>query len=325
LIRKPTVFVLGAGASAPYGFPLGIDLVDQIWAEILLTGANFPKISTRLQPLIDPQLKERLLAGHSKDHVERFANALRGMRPYSIDTFLETRPEFLDVGKAAIADVLLRAEAAADQTEPPVNLDWYRYLLNTVFLRKNVENFQTQVRQLRVVTFNFDRSLERALWNGVRFGFGLDENQAAELVKELRIHHVHGRLGKPNWLYPGSADATKYGATGGDLLTATPKAVAFIRVVHEDGPESDLEKAREALKGASTVYFIGFGFDERNVQKLDMPLTVAKADLIRATVFRLSTAEQSPLAAYFGNRPGLKFVNVDALGFLREHARELFA
>src|SRR5687768_18168270 len=34
-------------------------------------------------------------------------------RPYSIDTFLETRQEFLNVGKAMIADVLLRAEGNA--------------------------------------------------------------------------------------------------------------------------------------------------------------------------------------------------------------------
>ena len=30
MIKKPTAFVLGAGASQAYGFPLGAELVDQI-------------------------------------------------------------------------------------------------------------------------------------------------------------------------------------------------------------------------------------------------------------------------------------------------------
>src|SRR5687767_8080552 len=111
MIRKPTVFVLGAGASRPYGFPLGIDLVDQICSEILGTSDD-SGVLVRLQEL-----------GHPIKEIRAFGTDLRGTRPYSIDTFLETRQEFLNVGKAMIADVLLRAEGNARPVDWRV--DWY--------------------------------------------------------------------------------------------------------------------------------------------------------------------------------------------------------
>jgi hypothetical protein len=48
--------------------------------------------------------------GVSADEVKAFATALSQARSYSVDTFLEMRPEFLAVGKAVTADVLLRRE-----------------------------------------------------------------------------------------------------------------------------------------------------------------------------------------------------------------------
>src|SRR5262245_10532119 len=136
MLSKQIVFVLGAGASAPYGFPLGMDLVDQICAEIL--GRAFGTIPERLEPRIDPRLAQRLVTmGHTVPRINDFAIALRGTRPYSIDSFLETRKEFLDVGKAAIADVLLRAEADARTTDADAKVDWYRWLFNVVLLRQN--------------------------------------------------------------------------------------------------------------------------------------------------------------------------------------------
>src|SRR6185295_12564481 len=109
MIGRQTVLVLGAGASQPYGFPLGAGLVDQVCTEILdenqgrtlgTVGADgkqyFVTFSERLKRL-----------GHRPDLIERFAVQMRQARPYSIDAFLETRTEFRTVGKAAIADVLL--------------------------------------------------------------------------------------------------------------------------------------------------------------------------------------------------------------------------
>src|SRR5262245_53110091 len=131
MINRQTVFVLGAGASKPYGFPLGIELVDQICLEILDDAK--PELREK-NPRVDYELKQRLLnLGFKRDEeVEDLAISMRGTQPYSIDSHLEKQTRYLNVGKAAIADVLLRAEAHARAARPNIDseVDWYRYLLN---------------------------------------------------------------------------------------------------------------------------------------------------------------------------------------------------
>ena len=74
MITIPTVFIIGAGASAEYGFPLGHGLVQNIVAGTAPQGG----LSVEL-----------LRAGFTKDELNEFNRKLRGADPLSIDTFLE--------------------------------------------------------------------------------------------------------------------------------------------------------------------------------------------------------------------------------------------
>jgi hypothetical protein len=133
VIKRETVFVLGAGASQPYGFPLGAELVDKICAEII----------AKDKMGIVPRLEE---ADFDSDLITRFALAMREARPYSVDAFLETRgEEFRDVGKAAIADVLARAEDQGGLESAAVEHDWYRYLFNQFLVSRKRQNYSEQV------------------------------------------------------------------------------------------------------------------------------------------------------------------------------------
>lgn len=199
MIKQHTVLVLGAGASAPYGFPLGAALVDQVAAEILDEEST---LVSRLR-----------IRGIKAADSRRFATALRDARPYSIDAFLEMQPMFANVGKFAIADVLLRAENQRTLSAAPEKVDWYRYLLNRVLVLRSKENFLVQARRLSIVTFNFDRSFERALFTCLRAAFGSNDEETRQLATAIDVHHIHGLLGEPDWLHPDSEDATHYGGT----------------------------------------------------------------------------------------------------------------
>lgn len=94
MIEKRTVLVLGAGASAELGFPLGRGLLRQTVDTIRR------KEETRFYQV----LRE---CGFSDDQMQEFARDLEVSMQPSVDAFLENRPEFLDVGKAAIAAALL--------------------------------------------------------------------------------------------------------------------------------------------------------------------------------------------------------------------------
>ncbi|MDZ4341559.1 MAG: hypothetical protein U1E51_03875, partial [Candidatus Binatia bacterium] len=99
MIKKPTVLILGAGASIDYGFPLG---------RILITNLCGSLKSER-----DPYVKFLVSCGFDFGLITAFRESLEFSGQPSIDAFLENRVEFLDVGKAAIACDLIPAESEA--------------------------------------------------------------------------------------------------------------------------------------------------------------------------------------------------------------------
>jgi hypothetical protein len=132
VITRPTVFVLGAGASHPYGFQLGIELVKQ--ALRLLKGRDERRHMV-LQACACP---ERVL--------EEFVTALERSASPSIDAFLEGRPEFLDVGKAVIAALLIPHESPISLFEPSPTC-WYDLAFNRLIGRTAEEFAETRSRR----------------------------------------------------------------------------------------------------------------------------------------------------------------------------------
>ncbi len=99
MITKETVFVIGAGASNPYGFPLGFGL-KKLVMERYKEGTG------------DAALHLYSNTDFDKDAATEFISALRYSGLSSVDAFLERRPQFLDIGKATMGIELLMKEAA---------------------------------------------------------------------------------------------------------------------------------------------------------------------------------------------------------------------
>jgi hypothetical protein len=311
MISRNTVLVLGAGASKPYGFPIGLELVDQICAEIL-DNANRTGLRSRLA---------NRFSKNGDRAVEDFARALRQARAYSIDRFLETRAGFQTIGKAAIADVLLRAEGSAD-TYPAPTVDWYRYLLDRI-AQRDTAHFIAQAKRLSIITFNFDRSFEQALFSMLSARLGLTEREARHLATCVDIHHVHGTLGAPAWLYPDQSTANPYGVTADKLEAAVAHAVDSIKNIHDDIDEITIEDLQVPLGSADFVYFIGFGFDQRNLERIGVPTIFKGMSVVRGTTLGLTEHELRPAVRLFNHKP-IHFHHVDALTFMRSHAEALF-
>jgi hypothetical protein len=111
MIEKNVVLILGAGASKPYGFPLGQELIDHI-----MTIGDKP-------PLLPFDPTELL----------RFQRALKLAGKTSIDAFLERQDaEFVLIGKQLIAYLLSRYENEGDlydtKRQGEDNKRWYQFL-----------------------------------------------------------------------------------------------------------------------------------------------------------------------------------------------------
>jgi hypothetical protein len=244
MITVPTVLVLGAGASAPYGFPSGSGLRDNIIGTL-----NSPE-SASFKQLREMSASVSLLAN--------FGEALSYSGMSSVDAFLEHRREFIEVGKVAIAQALIPLEVETNLFY--AERRWYQY----VFERMSTTFDEFQDNKVSVLTFNYDRSLEHFLVTAIRHKFGKSESESASKVRKLKIIHLHGQLGLLPWQ---GGDGRPYGiATDNRFLE---DAAQQIKIVSEDMSEApQFAVAHEILGSAEKVLFLGFGYNPTNLKRL---------------------------------------------------------
>ena len=114
---RKCVFVLGAGASQPYGFPLG----DQLREEIIKGTDN------KTEGMFGRLLKMGFRADHIKSFQNRFVKACMP----TIDRFMqhEENPQNKLLAKCCIAISLLSKE----HPENLDKMDWYSHIFNLIF------------------------------------------------------------------------------------------------------------------------------------------------------------------------------------------------
>ena len=174
MITTPTVLVLGAGASCPYGFPTAKQLRNDICEAF----------SNRDTPA------SRLLGDNvapAKKFLE-FREAFWKSGTSSVDAFLEGRPEFLDVGKFAIAYCLIPYENEQNLYDPPEpDGDWYSHL--SKILNSSFDEFENN--KLSIITFNYDRSLDHYLFTSLLNWHGKSVDDCIKKFAKLLIFHAN--------------------------------------------------------------------------------------------------------------------------------------
>jgi hypothetical protein len=249
VITEPTVLVLGAGASMPYGFPSGKELRKKICEK-----------QDNLIELMGP-------SPSSKDHIKEFVNAFRRSGTPSIDSFLEYRQEFIPIGKLAIAHALIPSEIGANlfKLEDPKNEYWYEYIFNE--MNTNFEEFGNN--KISFITFNYDRSLEYYLFNVLKNKYGKTEKDVEEKLIEMEVVHLHGQLGYLPWQDRDDKNKRAYDSS---LNKETIEIAAEeIRIIHDEidvNTDKQFIMAHKILNEATRIFFLGFGYNQTNLQRL---------------------------------------------------------
>ena len=253
MITLPTVLILGAGASFPYDFPLGRDLLFKICdqsAGLQAADRSHRKYVERIFSLTHANV----------DDLREFSDLLRHSMAPSVDRFLESNPDFIRIGKAAIAYALIPYEQETILIRNET-LKWYEFLfshLQTPMADEFKEN------RLSIITYNYDRSLEHFLFIAIKNCYRLSEHEANELLQSIEIIHLHGQLGS---YYFGS---DQYRAYRPDISNSIlQRCVDGIKIIHEDiSDEPQFEQARTLIAQARRVCFLGFGYDKTNMDRL---------------------------------------------------------
>jgi len=201
MIRKQTVLVLGAGASAPFGFPTGYQLLQQV--------LSMPRAQVEK-------------CGFDEDRIDSFRLALQRSGRTSVDEFLENRPDFMDIGKLVIALALIPHESDERLFDRQNAPSWYDHL----FDKLNAPFDAFTDNRLTVITFNYDRSLEWYLYVVLSNAYKLDRAVSLKAVKSIPIVHVHGQLGPLSY-------SDEPGRAYNYEPSKAREAASGIKVVHE--------------------------------------------------------------------------------------------
>lgn len=320
MIRQSTVFVLGAGASEPYGFPSGMKLAEEVCHHL-------EKRNHELGAALRLHCHDAVVAALPVE--------FRRSGQYSLDAFVERRHEFRDVVKLAIVRSLIPCENDVTLIAPrsseivptpngpaprPPDRDWYRYLLTKIITTK-AEGFHEN--QLRVVTFNFDRSFERRLFIGLKANYNLDDAAAATLAESIPVLHLHGDLGEPAWL-PHATDRVvnvPRRTYGQPLDPRELRSFASrLALINEEIPGDRLDTARRWLREADVICFLGFGYHPDNLARLG--IADLKGMTMRGTAMGIEEGELTAIRGRFHGDASIHFFRTeqpacDIRGFLR--------
>jgi|KBSMisStandDraft_5_1062788.scaffolds.fasta_scaffold234320_2 hypothetical protein len=302
MIGCKIVLVLGAGASVPYGFPDGSTLVRQI-VQTAQGGSAYDAFS-------------RWSGGKwKKDRIDLFCSELQESGWWSIDRFLQHRPDLQDIGKAMIAYYLMKCEQPETLDTYPNNLGrWYQYFYNELLRPKSPDELAKN--PLSVITYNYDRSFEFYLYRALRAGFKLSPEDALAHSRAIPVVHMHGSLGE----LPPDERGRPYAPTVEGFVEAS----ANLHIVSDDIESSGVieKKCRPVLQAADRIIFLGFGYDRTNLGRLPLPPTE-----YHGTMYGLTHSERTVHAEYFQRRAGRQLAytdpEIDCLQFLR-HRRQLF-
>ncbi len=296
IVDKGSVLLIGAGASADFGLPLGETLINDImkatnktqspingpptqspspnyWGSDLADGhkgMQNPIGATVIQALAPAgplNSSERLTAARSKAYA--MGQELLAQTSETIDDFISLNPQFSEIAKLCIAGSFAGKLFKSAGTGPAGQIkplearmsesgarNWIHLLINIV---RHGRRGRSDERRIPIISFNYDGILEYVLEKQ----FSNIGVQMGRFDEHFEILHPHGFCGN----LPG--------ITPSIWKTATEWA-KNIWVVNEDPaalPESvrcDRNRSRRLIENAERIYAAGFSFSHPNCELLGL-------------------------------------------------------
>lgn len=228
------------------------------------------------------------------------SRGIRGSR--SIDRFMNEhrdQPFVAEFGKLLIAEQILIAERASklwkltsadgDLYDKAVSECWYEAFAAQWLGDIGRGAVTASNHNLRVISFNYDRCFELYLQTFLQWKYiGLSAREAIGIVNAVGVMHPYGSLGKlPDFPRPlGDPDAVPFGA---------PPELAWpvsqgLQTFYESAHSELVREMHGALSVAQRVIFIGFSFEQRNMELLTISGSTGNQSIF-ATAYKVSPAE----------------------------------
>nr|WP_319372467.1 hypothetical protein [uncultured Methanobacterium sp.] len=281
MIESPTTLILGAGASAPYGYPLGKNLKNRI---IRLLSGMMEKETGWVYDLNIP-----------KESVKDFVIKLDSSERPSIDSFLEkykNYTNFSKIGKIAIVDIISQYEGYGNLRNPNNDDNWYGYLVENLY-ESDIDELPEKIS---IISYNYDRSLEEYLILPLLGTYPELETfeDCESVIKKIPIVHMYGRLDPLLWE---ENNGREYGksVTTDELF----KMSKNLKLIHEAKNTIVKYDVNNLIDNANKIYFLGMDLyrNRRNLDLLDLSLLNNKT--VCATMFDLKVGEICSITSFF--------------------------
>jgi hypothetical protein len=269
---RKVLFVIGAGASVDFGFPLGADLAVRIQGRLDTEFGEFNVLASK------GALRSTLEAAGFSDEQRDAVRQLRagmGMGE-SIDRFLfrrRTNRVVRDLGIMCVADIILESERdsvlggfspndyeASLRTLRLTLNSWPAILLDHIIGNRGPEEINEGLfENVGFLIFNYDRCVEQTFYNHIFRRHALPPAVSLSIVRSIPMLHVYGFLGDP---FDGSVP---FGAETVDLISLAQK----LQTYHEEIEDREIQARLQYMVGAAEkVCFLGFGFLEENYSRI---------------------------------------------------------
>jgi len=325
MIDTPTLFILGAGASKPYGYPTGAELRADIVS-------NF---STDIRNIAGDQINTSLSIEVAIEQVDNFVKCFSKSSLKSIDKYLALNPDHSYIGKIAITRSIFKSEMLSVFREnvDNANEDWYTYLYNymTDGFKKPEDYKHFCENKVAFITFNYDRSFEYFLYDSFYHSFNQKQvdmrNQIEDLIP-FPIVHVYdsvGSLSLSDWFH----NRCDYQGRFNNFSSIEARS-KDIRVIGEDRAGEEMRKqVKKLLVDYKRIFFLGFSYAQENLDAIDLPNSIDQNYSIHGTAKGMTKREINEART----RINIKFPDharsricinphledVDSCALLREH------
>lgn len=292
------VFVVGAGASVDFKFPMGEQLKDQIAHKLDIRFNSHDLLSG------DRQVVEALRVLARRDGLQSInpyllsARSIAAAMPQaiSIDNFLHTHADEADLvllGKIAIASSILDAERASTIYLKPEDRSFdftkTKNVWHNTFCKILTENVQRSsihdlFENVSFITFNYDRCIEHYLshWLSNYMRISLEEAEFA--MSTLTIFHPYGQVGRLPWQQSPDVKVRFGGEVNASDLVAVSEQ---IRTFTERVESGSVAPMRERIAAADIVVYLGFSYGRMNLDLLEID-TMGPGKRVVGTAFNIS-------------------------------------
>jgi len=301
---KRRVFILGAGASCPFGYPSGARL-----RELICHNSGFMKHHSEY--LTNKQ--NRPTGGVTLSDISRFRDTFAKSHIKSIDLLMSKNPKLAPSGKYILAFEIFRAEKGSrfgeeakweqEMRDPHMSRerthrreycqgtadfiggDWYSYVYGRMIEHlvgpEELPDFSGG--ELAFITFNYDRSLEHFLYESLRNSFTeAREEDIIRSLRQLKILHVYRQIAPLKWQDAERGIDHKPEQIDQALLQ---KAAINLKTIYEQEASSELSETQQLLARADEVFLLGFGYARENMDILHLPDVMSRKCQVYGTAY----------------------------------------